>query len=74
MDIEKLEKEERAHDWQRHRMFCLELSTKLGASSPEQAIEMAEILSIYILIGRSEKKNVGPKQDDTTLEEDNERS
>ena len=30
-------------------MFCLKLAARLGATSPEQAIEMAEKLSAYIL-------------------------
>jgi hypothetical protein len=50
--LEKLEQEDLTSRWQKHRTFCLELSIKLGAASPEQAIEMAEKLSLYILVGK----------------------
>jgi hypothetical protein len=51
--LEKLEQEDLISRWQRHREFCLELAAKLGASSPEQAIEMAEKLGAYIRQGKA---------------------
>lgn len=55
MDIEdrlkELEKHDLAANWQKHRMFCLELAIKLGASTVEQAIDFAERFGIYILKG-----------------------
>jgi hypothetical protein len=51
-DLEKLEQEELISRWQKHRMFCLELAVKFGATYTEQAIEMAEEFSKYILIGK----------------------
>jgi hypothetical protein len=50
--LEKLEAEELVARWQRHRELCLEMAIRLGATSPERAIEMAEELSRYILNGR----------------------
>jgi hypothetical protein len=50
--IAQLEREELSSRWQRHRMFCLKLAAKLGATTPEEAVEMAEALSTYILNGR----------------------
>lgn len=57
--FDKLERENLAHDWQRHRMFCLKLAARLGAHSPEEAIEMAEKLSPYILVGRATREPMG---------------
>jgi hypothetical protein len=50
--LAQLDKDDLQHAWQRHRMFCLELAAKLGAHYPNEAIEMAETLSVYILVGK----------------------
>jgi hypothetical protein len=48
--LKKLDEDDLRSRWQTHRMFCLKLAVKLGAASPEQAIEIAEKLgSLYIL-------------------------
>jgi hypothetical protein len=44
--------QELADRWKLHRRNCLELAIRLGASSVEQAIEMAEKFDVYIRIGR----------------------
>jgi hypothetical protein len=52
IDFEKLQREDLISRWQRRRMFCLKLAAKLGAASPEQAIEWAEKIGDYILHSR----------------------
>jgi hypothetical protein len=46
--------QELADRWKLHRRDCLELAIRLGASSAEQAIEMAEKFDVYIRVGRPE--------------------
>jgi hypothetical protein len=58
IDLEKLEKEQTESLWQRHRMTCLKLAAKFGATTPEQAFEMADKISSYILRGRVNVKKV----------------
>ena len=53
--LEKLENENRANDWKRHREDCLKLAAKLGATSAEQAIEIAEKLGAYIRNGKQDE-------------------
>jgi hypothetical protein len=53
--LEKLEKQDLANRWQRHREDCLKLAAKLGATSAEQAIEIAEKLGAYILSGKQDE-------------------
>ena len=53
--LEKLEKQDLANRWQRHRWACLKLAVKLGATSAEQAIEIAEKLGVYILSGKQDE-------------------
>jgi hypothetical protein len=50
--LKRLDADDRVHAWQHHRERCLDLAVKLGATSPEQAIEMAEKLGEYILRGK----------------------
>ena len=50
--LERLEKENLADRWKLHREECLKLAAKLGATSAEQAIEMAEKLGAYIRNGQ----------------------
>ena len=50
--LKALEAEALVHDWQRHRMVCLEMAIKIGVQTAEQAIDLAEKLSVYILKGK----------------------
>lgn len=48
--LKAMDKESLPTAWQNHRVLCLKLAIKLGATSAEQAIEIAEKLSsTYIL-------------------------
>jgi hypothetical protein len=55
---ERLTEEQAAQEladlWKLHRRSCLELAIRLGASSAEQVIEMAEKLDVYIRVGRQD--------------------
>jgi hypothetical protein len=53
--LRELEKEDLVNRWQLHRQRCLGIAVKLGATSPEQAIEFAEKIGSYILNGVSKK-------------------
>jgi hypothetical protein len=50
--LKAIEAEMLVHDWQRHRMVCLEMAIKIGVQTAEQTIDLAEKLSAYILSGK----------------------
>jgi uncharacterized protein YpbB len=54
--LEKIEKEDLLTRWQFHRRWCLRLATRLGAATPEQAVEIADKISDYVLHGALTKK------------------
>lgn len=61
--VKELDRRELETRWQQHRKVCLEMAIKLGATSPEQAIEYAEKLgNTYIL--RPPGPVIPPKDDD----------
>ena len=53
--LKKLEKQNLENDWKRHREDCLKLAAQLGATSAEQAIEIAEKLGAYIRNGKPDE-------------------
>ena len=57
--LDKIDEHQEQALWQLHRKWCLKMATRLGATSPEQAIEMAESLSDYVLHGRAQEAEEG---------------
>jgi hypothetical protein len=50
--LELIEQDDLVARWQRHRQLCLDLAIRIGVKTPEQAINVAEALSAYILGGK----------------------
>lgn len=61
--LDKIDEHQEQALWQLHRKWCLKMATRLGATSPEQAIEYAEKLgNTYIL--RPPGPVIPPEDDD----------
>jgi hypothetical protein len=51
--LKRMEAENLAHAWQRHRLKALKLAVRMpSVETPEQAIEVAETFGEYILRGK----------------------